>query len=116
MGPALEELVLSRKDFRHRVVDEDAADRVREDVGAGELRDEVGGAPWEGHGVGDDDPVQRALLEDVERLPGEEAVCGDREDAIRSGVEGIRQVLLVNSIEILVLVLVVIDMAIKPGA
>ena len=33
-----------------------------------------------------------------------------------TGVEGIRQVLLVNSIEILVLVLVVIDMAIKPGA
>jgi uncharacterized membrane protein len=33
-----------------------------------------------------------------------------------AAVDGIRQVLLVNSIEILVLVLVVIDMAIKPGA
>ncbi len=33
-----------------------------------------------------------------------------------TAVDGIRQVLLVNSIEILVLVLVVIDMAIKPGA
>jgi len=33
-----------------------------------------------------------------------------------AALDGIRQVLLVNSIEILVLVLVVIDMAIKPGA
>ena len=33
-----------------------------------------------------------------------------------AAVDGIRQVLLVNSIEILVLVLIVIDMAIKPGA
>ena len=33
-----------------------------------------------------------------------------------TATEGIRRVLLVNSIEILVLVLVVIDMAIKPGA
>ena len=40
----LEELVLAGEDLGDRVVDEDPADRVLEDVGAGELGDQLGSA------------------------------------------------------------------------
>ena len=52
-------LVLALEDLRHRVVGEDLANRLREDVGHGERADQLGRARAERHGVGHDDARQR---------------------------------------------------------
>jgi len=84
---ALEQLVLAGEDLGDGIVGEDAPDRVLENVGAGELGDQVGRAVVERDRVRDDDPGQRATAEDLEGLAREQPVCSDRENAVRPLVQ-----------------------------
>src|SRR6476646_1150706 len=73
---ALEELVLAGEDLGHRVVGENAADRVGEGRRRGEDRDVVGGAGTQRQRVGDDDLLDRRVGQALVGGTGEDAVGG----------------------------------------
>src|SRR5690349_14973552 len=71
----LEELILAGEDFADGVVAEDAADRIGEDVGHRDDLDLLRRAGAQRDRVGDDDLLERRVLEILERAAGEHRVC-----------------------------------------
>src|SRR4051794_3868896 len=86
-----EELVLAAEDLGHRVVGEDPADRVGQQVRARQDADEAGRPGTERDRVGDDDLLEARGLEVLERAAAEDRVRGRGEDALGAGLaDGLR--------------------------